>query len=465
MSDPLLNLDAGDLLTGYREGSFTALEVTEAALARAEAIQPELNAFSLIDAEGALDAARDSTKRWEIGAPMGRLDGIPATVKDLLRTQGWPCRYGSHTTTESVVEEDSPVSARLREHGAILIGATTTPEYGWKGVTDSPLTGVTRNPWNQSMTPGGSSGGAAVAAATGVAPLNVGTDGGGSVRIPAAFSGIFGFKPSFGLVPAYPASPFGTVSHIGPMTRSVRDAALMLTVITEPDLRNWHPLPAMGSDYTNGLDDGVEGLRIAFSPSLGGHDVDVPVANLVAEAAQVFETLGAQVEEVEPSMPEALEDDFKIHWYAGAANLLRRFSVEERRMMDPGLVEIAELGAAFKLLDFLAAGDRRRELQLSLAQFHGQWDLLLTPAMPITAFKAGAEVPPTSAMSRWIDWTPFSYPFNLTGQPAAALPCGLASDGLPAGVQIVGPLYADALVLRAARSFEATRPFQMPEWG
>jgi aspartyl-tRNA(Asn)/glutamyl-tRNA(Gln) amidotransferase subunit A len=463
MSAEILSLDAGALLDGYREGTITPSEVTRAALDLAEKLQPDLNAFSLIDSRGAMEAAEASTKRWQIGAPKGRLDGVPATVKDLLRTEGWPCRYGSHTTATTVMEEDAPVSARLREHGAVLIGATTTPEYGWKGVTDSPLTGITRNPWNNEKTPGGSSGGAAVAAAVGAAPLNVGTDGGGSIRIPAAFTGIFGLKPSFGLVPAYPASPFGTVSHVGPMTRTVRDAALMLTAITQPDPRNWHPLPSAGTDYTNGLDDGVEGLRIAFSPSLGGHEVDASVAARVADAARTFESLGAHVEEVDPPVPADLEADFKIHWYAGTANLLRRFDAEQQREMDPGLIEIGEEGGRIALLDYLAAGDRRRELQLSFALFHADWDLLLTPSMPITAFEAGLEAPSGSGQTRWIDWTPFSYPFNLTGQPAAAVPCGLAENGLPVSLQIVGALYGDALVLRAARAFEAAQPFSWPE--
>ena len=239
-----------------------------------------------------------------------------------------------------------------------------------------------------------------------MSPLNVGTDGGGSIRIPAAFTGIFGLKPSFGLVPAYPASPFGTVSHVGPMTRSVRDAALMLTVITEPDPRNWHPLPATGTDFTNGLDDGVEGLRVAFSPNLDGHEVEASVAARVADAVRVLDSLGAHVEEVDPPVPADLEVDFKIHWYAGAANLLRRFDAEERREMDPGLIEIAEEGARISLLDYLAAGDRRRELQLSFSLFHADWDLLLTPSMPITAFEAGLEAPLGSGQIRWIDWTP-----------------------------------------------------------
>ena len=463
MTEDVTKMSAVELVSGYRDGRFSPIEVVEASLERAEALQDRLNAFVLIDRQGAMEEAQRSAERWEVGAPKGRLDGVPATIKDLLRTKGWPCRYGSHTTSQAAMDEDAPVTARLREHGAVLIGSTTTPEYGWKGVTDGPLSGVTRNPWDASKTPGGSSGGAAVAAAAGIAPLNVGTDGGGSIRIPAAFTGVFGLKPSFGLVPAYPASPFGNVAHVGPITRTVRDAATMMTAITEPDPRNWHPLPEQANDYTNGLDEGVAGVKVAFSPSLGGHPVDPEVAALVAAAAGCFAELGAEVEEVDPPPPESLKDDFEALWYAGAANLMRRFGEDERAGMDPGLLEIAAAGGELSLLDYLAAGDRRRDFQLAMSLFHRDWDLLLTPAMPITAFEAGLEVPRGSGLRRWIGWTPFSYPYNMTGQPAAAVPCGLNSAGLPASLQIVGALYTDGLVLRAAQAFETLRPFVMPE--
>jgi len=463
MNEDVTKMSAVELVSGYRDGRFTPLEVVEASLERAEALQDRLNAFVLIDRQGAMEEAQRSAERWEVGTPKGRLDGVPATIKDLVRTEGWPCRYGSHTTSQAPMEEDAPVTARLREHGAVLIGSTTTPEYGWKGVTDGPLSGVTRNPWDAAKTPGGSSGGAAVAAAACIAPLNVGTDGGGSIRIPAAFAGVFGLKPSFGLVPAYPSSPFGNVAHVGPITRTVRDAATMMTAITEPDPRNWHPLPEQANDYTNGLDEGIAGVKVAFSPSLGGHPVDPEVAALVAAAAGRFAELGAEVEEVDPPAPESLKRDFEALWYAGAANLMRRFGEDERAGMDPGLLEIAAAGGELSLIDYLAAGARRRDFQLAMSLFHQDWDLLLTPAMPITAFEAGLEVPQGSGMRRWIDWTPFSYPYNMTGQPAAAVPCGLTSAGLPASLQIVGALYADGLVLRAAQAFETLRPFVMPE--
>ena len=466
MSDDIAFLSAAELIAGYRDGSLSPVEATDAALARIEAHDGKFNAFRLVDTESALKAARDSEQRWHIKAPRGRVDGVPTSIKDILLTKGWATTRGSKTVDQDQPwEEDAPCVARLREHGAVLLGKTTTPEFGWKGLTDSPLTGITRNPWNPERTPGGSSGGAAVAVATGMGALAIGTDGGGSVRIPAGFTGIFGFKASGGLVPAYPLSPFGTLAHVGPMTRTVTDAAILLSVISEPDPRDWYALPPRGAgtaaDYTVGLNDGVEGLRIGFSPGLGSHPVDPEIAALVATAAGRFEELGATVEDADPDLIDCAPA-FRKLWYAGAAALLAAFTAEQKALMDPGLVELATEGAGYSALDYLAAVKLREAVGVAMNLFHQTYDLLLTPSLPIPAFEAGLEVPRDSGMERWPDWTPFSYPFNLTRQPAASVPCGLNSDGLPAGLQIVGPSYADALVLRAARAFETVQPYEMP---
>ena len=466
MSDDVALFSAAELIAAYRDGSLSPVEATEAALARIEAHDGKYNAFRMVDAESALAAARESEERWRIKAPRGRVDGVPTSIKDILLTKGWSTPRGSKTTDlDQPWEEDAPCVARLREHGAVLLGKTTTPEFGWKGLTDGPLTGITRNPWNLERTPGGSSGGAAVAVATGMGALAIGTDGGGSIRIPAGFTGVFGLKASGGQVPAYPPSPFGTLAHVGPLTRTVTDAAILLSVISEPDPRDWYALPPQGTgaaaDHTVGLDDGVEGLRIGFSPTLGGNPVDPEIAALVATAAARFEELGATVEEADPGLVDCALA-FRKHWYAGAGALLSTFTAEQKSLMDPGLVAIAEEGAGYSALDFLAAVKLRETIGVAMNLYHQNYDLLLTPSLPIPAFEAGLEVPRGSAMERWPDWTPFSYPFNLTRQPAASVPCGLTSDGLPAGLQIVGPSYADALVLRAARAYEQIEPFKMP---
>ena len=282
---------ATELLALYRSGQASPTEATQAVLHASNGLNPKLNAFCLVAHEEALASAAASTERWRRGAPIGLLDGVPASIKDLILTRGWPTLRGSRTVDpKQAWDIDAPASARLREAGAVLLGKTTTPEFGCKGETNSPLTGITRNPWDPSKTPGGSSGGTAAAVAAGMGPLSVGTDGAGSVRIPAAFCGNFGLKPSFGRVPAYPLSPMGTVAHLGPHTMSVRDAALMLSVMAQPDARDWTSLPPDPRDYRVGLDDGVRGLRIAWSPTLGyAKNVHPEVAAACARAVAVFQ--------------------------------------------------------------------------------------------------------------------------------------------------------------------------------
>ena len=462
IADPA-TLSATELIAHYRRKKLSPVEATQAVLDRIERFDGAVNAFCVVDPERALESARASEDRWRRGAPAGLVDGVPATIKDVVLTAGWPTRRGSRAVArDQPWTEDAPATARLREQGAVLIGKTTTPEFGWKAVTDSPLTGITRNPWDLAKTPGGSSGGAAAACALGLGVLHVGTDGGGSIRIPASFTGIFGLKPSFGRVPAWPLSPFGTVAHLGPMTRTVADAALMLNALALPDARDWHALPYDPRDYRIGLEDGVRGVRIAFSRNLGYAEVDPEVADMVAAAAAAFAELGAHVEEADPGLadPRAI---FVAHWYAGAASILRHYGEHQRAEMDKGLVEIATEGAAIKLPDYLEAVAQRGALGQQMRAFHERFDLLLTPTLPIAAFAAGVERSDPARQERWFDWAPFSHPFNLTQQPAASVPCGFTATGLPVGLQIVGPMHADALVLRAARAFEAARPWPVPD--
>lgn len=457
----IATLSACDLLRLYRHRELSPVEATRAALDRIYRFNPAVNAYCLVDEERALAAARQSEQRWMDGAPKGWVDGVPTSIKDLLLSKGWPTLRGSRTVApDQPWAENAPCVDRLEEHGAVFLGKTTTPEFGWKGVTDSPLAGITRNPWNIARTSGGSSGGAAAAAALGMGTLHLGTDGGGSIRIPAGFCGIFGLKPSFGRVPAFPLSPFGTVAHVGPMTRTVEDAALMLNVLALPDARDWHALPYDGRDYRQGLDDGVRGLRIAYSPDLGYVDVDPEIAEAVERAVKVFSDLGAVVERVDPGFADPLDTFCKL-WFTGAANALDHLSEDQRADMDSGLVEIARTGAAYDHMDYIRATNERGRLGQHMRLFHQRYDLLLTPTLPIPAFTAGQEVADPARQTRWMEWTRFSYPFNLTQQPAATVPCGFTADGLPIGLHIVGPMHHDALVLRASRAFEAVRPLHL----
>ncbi len=458
-------LSAVDLVRAYRAKTLSPIDVTRALLDRIATHDGEINAFCLIDRSAALGAAGRSEQRWLRGEPLGRLDGVPVAIKDLLLTQGWPTLRGSLSVDpDQDWADEAPSVARLREHGAILLGKTTTPEFGWKGVTDGPLTGITRNPWNLDMTPGGSSGGASAALAAGFCPLASGTDGGGSIRIPASFAGVVGHKPSFGRVPAWPSSPFGTVAHVGPMARTVADCALMLQVMAEPDARDWYSLPVDGRDMTVGLDDGVAGLRIAFSADLGYAPVMPEIVEIVAGAVAVFSDLGARVEAVDPGFddPAGL---FRTHWYAGAAAALGGLSPEKKALLEPDLLAVVEEGEAIGLVDYLHAVQARAALGAHMRQFHQSWDLLITPSISVSPFAVGQLTPaPDKGVDwarDWTAWTPFSFPFNLTQQPAISIPCGFTADGLPVGLQIVGPMHADALVLRAARAFEAATPWHL----
>ena len=465
MKTDLCSLSASELLRLYRARKASPVEATRAVLARIDKLNPVLNCFCLVDEKAALASAKESEARWRKSEPKGLLDGVPASIKDLLLTRGWPTRRGSKTVNPAGPwNDDAPCVARLRENGAVLVGKTTTPEFGWKGVTDNPLTGITRNPWNPKMTPGGSSGGSTAAVAAGMAPLTVGTDGGGSIRIPCAFTGLFGLKPSFGRIPAWPLSPFGTVAHVGPITRTVTDAALMMNVLALPDARDWHALPYDPRDYRVGLEDGVKGLRIAYSATLGYAEVEQEVLALVHKAALRFAELGAQVEETDPGFENA-GPVFTAHWFAGAAALLRGFDSEQLKLVDPGLRDVARQGAKIRTLDYLDAVQKRGQMGALMNRFHQKYDLLLTPTLPLAAFEAGREVAHLLKEKRWTDWSPFSYPFNLTQQPAASIPCGFTRKGLPVGLHIVGPRYADALVLRAARAYESIRPIALPDVG
>jgi aspartyl-tRNA(Asn)/glutamyl-tRNA(Gln) amidotransferase subunit A len=346
--------------------------------------------------------------------------------------------------------------ARLREHGAIVLGKTTTPEFGWKGVTDSPLSGITRNPWNLDLTPGGSSGGSAAALAAGIGHAAIGTDAGGSVRIPASFCGLVALKATAGRVPNHPPSAVGTLGHIGPMTHTVEDAALMLNILAEPDGRDWLSLPPPDVDYRVGLNRGVRGLRIAFSPTLGYAKVQPEVADLVKKQAKTLEELGAHIDEVAAPFDDPTET-FRTHFFAGIAHSVRVLSEAQLAKLDPDLLKVLEKARKVTLADYMTAIDRRAALGRATRAFHEKYDLLLTPTLAVAPFEAG-RLAPEGYGDDWTAWTPFTYPFNLTGQPAATVPCGFVRGDRPVGLQIVGPMYQDHLVLRAAQAYQSARP-------
>ncbi len=455
----LADCTATELLRLYRSRQASPVEAVNAVFARIDKHNPRLNAFVCLDREGALRSATASSLRWHKAQPAGALDGVPVSIKDLILTTGLPTLRGSHTiAADQPWEVDAPVSARLREAGAVLLGKTTTPEFGCKGETNSPRSGITRNPWNPDTTAGGSSGGAAAAVASGMGPIAIGTDGAGSVRIPGAFCGCFGLKPSFGRVPAYPASPFGSVAHIGPLTMDVHDAALVMNVLKRPDARDWTALPFDDTDYTAGLQDGVHGLRIAYSPTLGyAKNVHPEVAQAVHTAVLRLEALGASVEQVDPGFEDPLEITTGL-WFVGAWTIWNTLTIEQQARTDPDFRAQAMLGERFSALQVQNLQLRRAALGSQMRQFMQTWDLIATPALAVPAFAARAAGHTPMDPEAMLGWTPFSYPFNLTQQPACTIACGLTSAGLPIGLQLVGPMFGDAVVLRAARSFERAQP-------
>jgi aspartyl-tRNA(Asn)/glutamyl-tRNA(Gln) amidotransferase subunit A len=452
----LCGATAAELVAGYRSGAFTPVDAARAALDRIREYDDQVNAFVIVDDAVALEMAEASTQRYAVGAPLGPADGVPVSIKDMYLTKGWPTVRGSNLI-DAVGDwtEDAPATARLREAGTVFLGKTASPEFAWKGVTDSLRHGVTGNAWGAHLTPGGSSGGSATAVALGMGTWSIGTDGGGSVRIPASFTGTVALKPTYGLIPMYPSSPYGTLSHGGPHARSVTDAAMLLDIIAAPDSRDWSALPTPAGSFLDGLDAGVSGMRVALSPDLGFGSNDPEVDAAVRTAADVLADAGAEVDEVALDLTDPV-DAFHVLWFTGAAKVLQPYGPDALDRVDPGLAAaIRTLGLSPTASDYLDATAVRMDLGRRFGLLHETYDVLLTPTMPIAAFPAGQPSPGGWPSDMWTSWSPYTYAFNMTQQPALSVPCGLTKDRRPIGLQVVGPRHADAVVLRVGRAFEA----------
>lgn len=451
---------AVDLARMIRDRELSPVDVVDAVLARIEALEPRLNAFAALDADAARAAAREAGAALSGGGPIGPLHGVPVTIKDLTDAAGLPTRRGSHSTDPRPVAADAPLTERLRAAGAIVLGKTTASEFGWKGVSQSPLTGITHNPWRPGFNAGASSAGAGAAAAAGYGPLHQGSDGAGSIRMPSHFCGVFGMKPSFGRVPNWPVANNDQVSCAGPMTRSVADAALMLKIMAGPHPREFTTLEAPPADYPAGLRASLAGRRVAFSPDLGHARVDPQVAALADGAARVFEELGCIVET--PATPFAADgpEVVRLLWAAHMRVHLPRLETHGDRM-DPGLVACMRSADGLGLDDYVAARGRKLAIVDATHRFFEDWDLLVTPAVSVAAFPADRLTPEDWPPHEWdwLTWAEFSYPFNFSGNPAASAPCGFTADGLPVGLQIVGRRFDDLGVLQAAAAFESARPW------
>ena len=441
------------LAGGYSRGHFSPLEVIDAVLARIDHCESQLNAWRLVDNRRARSQARASVRRWLAGEPRGPLDGIPVAIKDVTETKSWPTRNGSLAPEQiSKTRVDAIVVERLKKAGAILIGKTQTPEYAWLGVTESELHGITRNPWNTKWTPGGSSGGSGAAVAAGMAVVATGTDSGGSIRGPASFCGVVGFKPTFGRVPVWPQSPLMGMEHCGPIARSVRDAAIAFEVMAGGDSRDGSAIQRKAPKVTSGLERGIKDLRIGFSPDLGVPRVDDDVLKIVSEAKRVFASLGGIVSRTRLDLREDRELSYAI-CNPMAARIRSDLGKKAARLSNKVLLTCANDGAKMSAVDYLEAEGRRTELRGRMSAFYEKYDLLICPTLACAPFPVGHSQPPHWRKSDG-EFMGMATPFDLTGQPAISLPCGFTDHGAPVGLQIVGPYGADALVLKAAHAFE-----------
>jgi aspartyl-tRNA(Asn)/glutamyl-tRNA(Gln) amidotransferase subunit A len=457
----LCYLPATELAVAIRSKRVSPVEVIDAALARIERLNPRLNAYCTVTAAAARAAAKEAEAAVMRGETLGPLHGIPVSIKDLVLTKGVRTTHGSKLYEQFIPEDDAPVVERLKAAGAIILGKTNTPEFGHKAITDNLVFGPSRNPWSLEHTPGGSSGGAAAAVAAGLGPLAVGTDAGGSIRIPSSCCGIFGLKPTLGLVAMAPT--FGgleTLSHTGPMTRTVRDAALMLNAIVGADPRDQSSLPGVRVDYLAGLEEGIQGLQVAWSPDWGYAAVDPQVRQLTQAAAQRFADLGCHVEEAHPGFADPADTYQILSTASRAARIADRWPAERDRL-DPSLVVQVEAGMRWSAVEFVRAANVRRTLNEAFVRFFGRYDLLLTPTVAAPPPPVGVEFHQEIAGRKVtrLGWLAFTFPLNLVGYPAATVPCGWTREGLPVGLQIAAPRLADALVLRAAAAFEALAPW------
>jgi aspartyl-tRNA(Asn)/glutamyl-tRNA(Gln) amidotransferase subunit A len=459
-SEDLGFLPATELADMIRTRKLSPVEYMLALLSRIEALNPRINAFAHLDADQAMEAARAAEATLMSGDRIGRLHGVPVTIKDLAITRDMPTQYGSLVMQANQPREDTPVVPRLKDAGAIILGKTTTSEFGWSGISSSPLTGITHNPWQHGLNAGASSAGAAAAAAAGLGPLHQGSDGAGSIRMPAHFCGVFGLKPSFGRVPYYPVSTADLTSHMGPLTRTVADSALLLEVMAGPHPLDYTSLEAGPAAYQARLHDGIKGKRIAYSPDLGHARVDPEIANLVAKAAHRFSDLGATVVQVPTPWAAPGPELIRFFWSAHMTRLKPYLDTWESRM-DPGLVACIKASTDVSVADYQAARERKMPYIAEIHRWFEDWDFLLTPAVSVAAFPAGKLMPDhwPSHDWDWISWAEFSYPFNMSWNPAASVPCGFTAQGLPVGLQIVGKRFDDLGVLQAAAAFETIQPW------
>ena len=460
---------ATDLARLIREGAITPTDALDATLARIEELNGDLNAFCVVAADQAKEAAREADHAVENNESLGPLHGVPVGIKDLITTKDIRSTFGSRMYEEFVPNRDSIVVRRIKDAGGIIIGKTNVPEFGYQGITENPIHGRTYNPWDTDRTPGGSSGGSGAAVATGMVPLALGSDGGGSVRIPSSFCGLYGMKGSFGRVPVFPehrdpdvpgGNGWESVEHIGPMTRTVEDAALLMDVMAGPHHMDRHSLPDDGTEFVRAATEpNIGGLRVAYSQDWGYAAVDERVREITAAAAAVFEDLGCTVERADPGFDDPVEAFTAT--VANDTDLAELRAANDRgELSEDVLSDILETDWSAE--DFTDAMKQRQRLNMALRQFMADYDLLLTPTLAVPPFDADSPGP-TEIEGRDVElfhWLSFTFPINMTGHPAATVPAGWTDDGVPVGLQLIGPHLDDAAVIEASAAYQAAQPWQ-----
>jgi aspartyl-tRNA(Asn)/glutamyl-tRNA(Gln) amidotransferase subunit A len=451
-------MSAAELRERVAAKDVSPVELTQRALAKAESTQATLNAFFVLLPEAALAAAHAAEDAVMRGEPLGLLHGLPFSAKDLMAVAGVRYASGSRTMADNIATVDAPAVERAKAAGAILIGKTTTSEFGCKPVGDSPLTGITRHPWNLGKTPGGSSAGAAASVAAGVTPFALGTDGGGSVRIPCSFTGLAGIKAHFGRVPVWPTSATPTLAHVGPIARNIGDAALVLSAIGGYDARDPFSVSAQMPDLIGACRAGISDLRIAYSPTLGYARPDADVSAIIAEAAKAFAGLGCKVELVEKVFETDPADMWTAEFYAGVGTRLRPFVEKQRDLLDPAVAQVLDAALSQDMRAYYEKVFERFALRDRIRALFERYDVLLSPVLPVSSLDVGQNIPGHLRDRNLVSWVYFTYPFNLTGQPAATVCAGVGGDGMPVGVQIVGRALGEYDVIRAAAAYERTKP-------
>ncbi len=450
---PLDFISVSELSGLIKKKEVSPKEILDNTLRKIEKLDPILNSFAFLDIKGAKVLAEQSEKRMMNGELLSELDGIPTSIKDLIAQKDLPQRFGSKTTSENLVSADAPSVERLRNAGAVLLGKSTTSEFGCKAVGDSPLTGITRNPWNTNLTPGGSSCGAAAMVSSGIVSYAIGTDGGGSIRIPASLTGLFGIKAQFGRVPVYPTSATPTLAHVGPLTRNVQDACKILKIISGKDFRDPFTVTETVPIYENFIKE-KKIYKIAWSPTLGYGKNDKNIEEILLKAIKNLSSLGHEIETVDKVLDTDPVNLWNAEFYAGVGTRLKGTIESAPNLIDPAVLEVLKIAINQKMNDYYNLVFQRYLFREKMRTFFEKYDLLITPTLPCTAFEVGLNVPKNMPEKNIVSWVSYTYPFNLTGQPAASINAGFTSENLPVGMQVIGKHNREIDVLNLCYNYE-----------